>query len=248
MSPKNYKNEQTATTTPTNGNYNAIANSNSNNNTARSHMCSLKDTSVVSTCECDCDGITSYDSNDAQSRSESNAEWEERVAEIEREERKEVRSHVERLLSYNPECAMLALQCEHSRMQAQAHSLDIRRRLRSMTEDEAIRREAHLKRLVRILSFTVVAMTAGIIFSNVMSCSSRKEEKCRTKSQPDTAAAAPSPVSRAPVPLTVPPTPPPPPASAAAPSSVIEQQQVASLRHENYKYVIVRQKLGSCDQ
>ena len=108
-----------------------------------------------------------------QRQVDSDEKWEDRMAELERRDRAEARSHIERLLNF-PNCAALALQCELERTRMRAQTLVIRRENRARLQawkDHQLkvhRRKETVRSIARILSVTTIAITGVVLISSLV--------------------------------------------------------------------------------
>jgi hypothetical protein len=95
-------------------------------------------------------------------------EWEERMDDIERQERQEVRMHIEQLL-HLPECCALALECEKERLvqvaQSRAAQREVRVRFRKF--EEAVEPPHFISRVAKILSITAIMITSAVVASSL---------------------------------------------------------------------------------
>jgi hypothetical protein len=166
-------------------------------------------------------------------------EWEERMNDIERQERQEVRMHIERLL-HLPECCALALECEKERLvqvaQSRAAEREVRARFRKF--EETAEAPHFISRVAKILSITAIMITSAMVASSLYwdIQSSLEERKHSPLGSPTTSSTTSQPQPR------------PQPASDSPPSRPTENKSTRYCHQdrtekEKFKYVIVRQKV-----
>jgi len=112
--------------------------------------------------------------NAIQDEVESDEQWEERMAEAEKQARDEARIHIEKMRDF-PDYVVLAIQAEMERSRIQAQTMAARResrgRLRVWREkaNEQQRRRAALKSIAKVLSVAAIAVTGAVIVSSMFS-------------------------------------------------------------------------------
>jgi len=112
--------------------------------------------------------------------SEENCEEAEDIAwmEAEREDRRQAREHIEKL-AHIPECALLATQCELERIRANGLTQSFRRETKRRLQIDYInqvktyRKQKFVLKVLQILSFTSIAITACVILSPIFTSRSR---------------------------------------------------------------------------